>query len=100
MAKNRLHEVQGFAYSATETEKSLTPVLRKTLYTWLNSLRQSVAILLRPVAIRGHWLHRRSAFGSTGTGPFQLGFGHAGAGLRLQAGANVDDPVLDLSLAW
>ena len=61
-------------------------------------LRKSLAILFRPVTIGRYGFHRRSALRSTRTRALHLGFGHAGAGLRLQAGTNIDDSAVSLSL--
>src|SRR5215472_3035250 len=60
--------------------------------------RESFAILFCPGTIRRDWLHGRSTLSSTGTRPFHLGFSHAGTGLRLQAGANVNDLAFCLGL--
>src|SRR5258707_7984825 len=54
------------------------------------SVRKSVAILFRPLTVGWHRLHRRPTFGAAGTGPFHLGFSHAGAGLSFQAGADIN----------
>jgi hypothetical protein len=62
-------------------------------------LRQSLAVLFRPGAISRHCLQWRTALSPTGAGPFGLGFGHARAGLCVQAGTDVNHIALALLIA-
>jgi hypothetical protein len=95
--KTQLPSGQDWLPWQSEAPRSPQSLLRLSVGR-IDLLRKLIAILFRPVALRRHRLHRRATLSSTGAGPFHLGLGHAKAGFRFQASADIYDLLTPLGL--